>query len=101
MLLNAFIAGLNSDAIRQRLVKATDLSFVQAVCTAKSLELAHQNSGHYKQQLFSASLSSSNNAVPLPRDDSIVQLKEFRAAAASNQRNAVRNCYIWGDKKGT
>ena len=48
MLLNAFVNGVKSNSIRQRILETMHVSVDLAFATVKSLELAHDNSCKYK-----------------------------------------------------
>ena len=49
MLLNAFVGGLVSDVIRQRLLEEDDLTFDKAVTSARAQELAQRNNKCYQK----------------------------------------------------
>lgn len=92
---NAFITGLASDTIRERLLENSTLSLEQAVDQARALESAHRNANLYN----SSSLTPLNAISEHKSSDATLtsQSNEIYAASFVKNKNTnnQHNCFFW------
>lgn len=89
---DAFISGLQSNAIRQRLLESTTLTLQAAFDTARSLEMAERQSQSYQYQPVTAPSHTASTAPS--RNDVETDEYEATVAALGNQR-----CYFCGNRR--
>ena len=86
---DAFINGLTSNMIRQRLLESKDLTLIQACETSRTLEHAQYNSEHYTRADTQVNASGEN--VP--------QSEDYTASLQITRVNAVtvkKQCWFYG-----
>ena len=88
---NAFITGLRSPSIRQRLLENNTLDLKTVFDQARSLELAMRNSESY-----SSLPSSVNAAVPLATTEDQEQIDPGTLAAVAS---GASTCFFCGNRK--
>ena len=89
---DAFISGLASSEIRQRLLEEPELAMQAAFDKARSLEIAHDNAEQYKVDMAPSIQPSSIAAVPA-KDAAESITEEFAVATV------VAKCFFCGNKK--
>ena len=92
MLLNAFVGGVKSDIIRQRLLEESDLDFDKAVIAAKAKESAKDNSDYYRKNIephFSANASLDHASTAAAKYNSIPP-----HLSQENSKADERKCYF-------
>ena len=86
---DAFISGLHSQMIRQRLLEQKSLDLATAFSNARSLEMAEKQSQIYQPSSLSTTASTISNRIEQP--NSHAEDKVYVAAASNNQK-----CFFCG-----
>ena len=92
MLLNAFVSGLSSDTIRQRLLEEDDLTFDKAVKSACALELAQRNNKSFQK-------NNDSQFVALVSDSSVASINQGNSSYAPYKNTKSKKefmCYFCG-----
>ena len=87
---NAFITGLSSSPIRERLLENIDMTLQQAVDQARSMESAHRHANQYSSQY-----TPLNAVYPSANDQSTTKLDEDECVNAVSH-NRKFSCYFCG-----
>ena len=89
----AFISGMISNAIRQRLLENKTLNLEGAVTQARALETAQKNSEVY----HSTEYRSTGAALALPNDDTLHESADTKCAAFGQRPRNSQECYFCGN----
>lgn len=89
---DAFITGLASGPIRQRLLENLELNLEDAVKQARTLEMAQQHSENYRSEFF----NSSAPALTQDKDSSDENDSDLKLTASAFKVNNNKRCYFCG-----
>jgi len=94
---DAFIAGISSASIRQRLLESENLDLQHIFDKAKSLDEAQQNAEVISESRPISSVS--NNVAAMTPSDQITEPRERNISEAETVAVLTKKCYFCGNKR--